>query len=44
MFFFVLGLFVMNINEEIFKVIFDFRNAKNGFERVKIWKLKIGNE
>nr|XP_044620265.1 pirin [Equus asinus] len=38
------GPFVMNTNEEISKAILDFRNAKNGFERAKTWKSKIGNE
>ncbi|XP_029785474.1 pirin [Suricata suricatta] len=37
------GPFVMNTNEEILQAILDFRNAKNGFERAKTWKSKIGN-
>uniref|UniRef100_A0A8C8YJM7 Pirin n=1 Tax=Prolemur simus TaxID=1328070 RepID=A0A8C8YJM7_PROSS len=37
------GPFVMNTNEEISRAILDFRNAKNGFERAKTWKSKIGN-
>ncbi|XP_048652326.1 pirin [Marmota marmota marmota] len=37
------GPFVMNTNEEISEAILDFRNAKNGFERAKTWKSKIGN-
>lgn len=37
------GPFVMNTNEEISQAILDFRSAKNGFERAKTWKSKIGN-
>uniref|UniRef100_A0A5F4W2D0 Pirin n=2 Tax=Callitrichinae TaxID=9480 RepID=A0A5F4W2D0_CALJA len=37
------GPFVMNTSEEISQAILDFRNAKNGFERAKTWKSKIGN-
>lgn len=39
-----LGPFVMNTNKEISQAILDFRNAKNGFERAKTWKSKIGNQ
>ncbi|XP_006892455.1 PREDICTED: pirin [Elephantulus edwardii] len=35
------GPFVMNTDEEIAQAILDFRNAKNGFERAKVWKSKI---
>uniref|UniRef100_A0A8C7BVV4 Pirin n=1 Tax=Neovison vison TaxID=452646 RepID=A0A8C7BVV4_NEOVI len=38
------GPFVMNTSEEISQAILDFRNAKNGFERAKTWKSKIGNQ
>uniref|UniRef100_A0A6I8NFK4 Pirin n=1 Tax=Ornithorhynchus anatinus TaxID=9258 RepID=A0A6I8NFK4_ORNAN len=37
------GPFVMNTEEEISQAIIDFRGAKNGFERARTWKSKIGN-
>uniref|UniRef100_H0WMI1 Pirin n=1 Tax=Otolemur garnettii TaxID=30611 RepID=H0WMI1_OTOGA len=38
-----LGPFVMNTREEISQAILDYRNGKNGFEKAKTWKSKIGN-
>ncbi|XP_003791971.1 pirin [Otolemur garnettii] len=37
------GPFVMNTREEISQAILDYRNGKNGFEKAKTWKSKIGN-
>ncbi|XP_069493279.1 pirin isoform X3 [Ambystoma mexicanum] len=38
------GPFVMNSQEEILQTIADYQNARNGFERAKAWKSKIGNK
>ncbi|XP_078002222.1 pirin isoform X2 [Phascolarctos cinereus] len=37
------GPFVMNTEAEISQAIIDFRSGKNGFERARTWKSKIGN-
>ncbi|XP_072470415.1 pirin isoform X1 [Notamacropus eugenii] len=38
------GPFVMNTEAEISQAIIDFRSGKNGFEKARTWKSKIGNQ
>lgn len=42
-FFNLLGPFVMNTREEINKTLEDYNMCKNGFEKAKTWKSKIGH-
>lgn len=38
----VLGPFVMNSEDEIYKTFEDYSQGKNGFERAPGWKSEIG--